>query len=161
MLEVGALASSFTLPGIDGREYRLPQSLAGEPALLVFFKTTCESCDTTFPYLKRLREIYPNGWRLWAIAQDPADRAAAYAKEHGLSDPVLVDAPGYKVSLVYDPPATPTLFFIDRSGMVALTSHGFAKEDLNQVARLIAGEIGAEPAIVAPEDDGTPAFKPG
>jgi peroxiredoxin len=161
MLEIGALASPFALRGIDGREYALPQSLEGEPALLVFFKTTCETCDTTFPYLTRMREVYPTGWRLWAIAQDPAERAADYAKRHALSYPVLVDAPGYEVSRLYDPLATPTLFLVDRSGRVAFTSYGFAKEELNHISRLIANEIGAEPALIAPEEDGNPAFKPG
>ena len=40
--------------------------LAGRPALLVFFKTSCATCDLTFPYIKRLRDEYPEGWDLWA-----------------------------------------------------------------------------------------------
>ena len=75
MLETGALAPHFTLLGIDGKEYSLPNSAAGKPIVLVFFKVTCGTCDVAFPYINRLREMYPDGWHLWAIAQDPPDAA--------------------------------------------------------------------------------------
>jgi len=63
LLETGALAPHFTLLGVDGKEYSLPKDAGGEPTLLVFFKTTCGTCDTAFPYVNRLRETYPEGWR--------------------------------------------------------------------------------------------------
>src|SRR5437867_3343438 len=113
MLETGALAPHFTLLGIDGREYRLPNGLNGQPGLLVFFKTTCETCDLTFPYINQLRENYPAGWHVWAVAQDAPDRATDYARDHVISYPVLIDAPDYSVSRLYDPAATPTLFLVD------------------------------------------------
>jgi peroxiredoxin len=161
MLETGALAPHFTLLGIDGKEYRLPNSLNGEPALLVFFKTTCATCDLAFPYINRLRDAYPEGWHLWAIAQDPPAVASDYARKHGLSYPVLIDAPDYEASRLYDPAATPTLFFTDTSGRAIYTTHGFAKDDLNEVSRLIAAAVEAEPVVIALADDGNPAFKPG
>lgn len=161
MLETGALAPHFVLLGKDGREYALPGGLEGEPALLVFFKTTCGTCDTAFPYLVRLRDTYPEGWRLWSIAQDPPDKARDYAEKHGLNFPVLIDAPKYDVSRAYDPEATPTLFLVDRDGRTVYETHGFAKEDMNEIARRIAEWTGSDPVEIAPEDDGAPAFKPG
>ena len=161
-LEVGALASHFALLGIDGREYSVPQSSDGRPAVLVFFKTTCATCDLAFPYINRLPEAYPsNGWHLWAISQDPPDRSVEYAASLGISYPVLLDAPAFAVSRLYDPPATPTLFLVDGRGRGAYTTHGFSKEDLNELSRLLAMEIGAEPAVIAPPGDGRPDFKPG
>jgi peroxiredoxin len=161
LLETGALAPHFTLLGIDGKEYRLPNSLDGEPALLVFFKTTCATCDLAFPYINRLRETYPARWHLWAIAQDPPAVATEYAAKHGLSYPVLIDAPNYEVSRLYDPAATPTLFVVDEGGRTIYVTHGFAKDDLNEVSRLIAASVEAEPVVIAPANDGRPAFKPG
>ncbi len=161
ILEIGALALPFALLGIDGCEYRLPKDLSHKPALLVFFKTTCGTCDLAFPYINRLREAYPDGWQLWAIAQDPLPRAREYASARAIAYPVLVDVPGYAASKLYDPPATPTLFLIDASGRVAYTSHGFSKDDLNEVSRLLAERLGVESQIVAPADDGQPAFRPG
>ncbi len=160
-IEAGALASHFALPGTDGREYALPQSLDGRPAVLVFFKTTCGTCDLAFPYVNRLPEAYPEGWHLWAVSQDSPDRSTEYAQRHGISYPVLLDAPAYAVSRLYDPPATPTLFLLDRRGRVAYDTAGFSKEDLNELSRLLAMEIGAEPAVIATAGDGKPDFKPG
>ena len=43
MLKAGALASHFTLLGLDGRDYSLPGDLAGKPALLAFFRVKCDT----------------------------------------------------------------------------------------------------------------------
>jgi peroxiredoxin len=161
MLDIGALAPHFTLLGIDGREYSVPRDNAGQPAVFVFFKTSCATCDVTFPYINRLRERYQDGWHIWAIAQDPPDKAREYSRLHRIDYPVLIDAPAYSVSKLYDPPATPTLFLINEAGRSVYTTYGFAKDDLNEVARLVAASIGAEPSTIAPADDGQPAFKPG
>jgi len=161
VLATGALAPHFTMLGIDGQEYRLPNSRSGQPGLLVFFKTTCETCDLTFPYINRLRESHPAGWHVWAVAQDPPDRATDYAREHGINFPVLIDAPDYTVSKLYDPAATPTLFLIDDRGRTAYSTYGFAKDDLNEVARRLAAWLSEPPVLIAPADDGHPAFKPG
>ena len=161
MLETGALAPHFTLLGIDGHEYSLPNDLSGRPALLVFFKTTCQTCDVTFPYLNKLREAYPEDWHIWAIAQDPPDKARDYANRLGISFPVLVDAPGYDASLLYDPEATPTIFLLNEKGRTEFDAYGFVKDDMNEFSKRIAAAVGAEPVFVAPDDDGGPAFKPG
>ena len=98
LLETGALASHFTLLGIDGQEYSLPNDTAGKPTLMVFFKTTCGTCDVAFPYINRLREAYSDGWNLWAISQDPPAAASNYARVQGIDYPVLIDAPEYAAS---------------------------------------------------------------
>ena len=162
ILEVGALASHFTLLGIDGREYSLPGSLGGRPAVLVFFKTSCGTCDVAFPYINGLREAYPgDSWRLWAVSQDPPGRSIDYAQRQGVTYPVLLDAPAFVVSKLYDPAATPTLFLVDGAGRVAYSTHGFVKADINELSRLLAAEIGEEPVVVAAAGDGRPDFKPG
>jgi peroxiredoxin len=161
LLETGALAPHFTLLGIDGQEYALPKDTGGRPTLLVFLKTTCGTCDLAFPYINRLRDSYPDGWNLWAVAQDPAEAASKYARAHGIDYPVLIDAPGYEVSRLYDPPATPTLYLTDARGRTVYTTHGFSKDDLNELASLVARAVDAEPVLIAPANDGKPAFKPG
>jgi peroxiredoxin len=161
MLDVGALAPHFTLLGIDGREYSVPRDISGKPALFMFFKITCPTCDITFPYINRLRELYPDDLNIWAIAQDPPDKAREYSSQHRIEYPVLIDAPTYTVSKLYDPAATPTLFLVDERGRVAYSTYGFVKDDLNEVASLVATSIGAEALTIAPADDGQPAFKPG
>lgn len=162
MLETGALAPHFTLLGTDGREYSLPGHLDGKPAVLVFFKDKCDTCDIAFPYINRLREAYPNGdWIIWAVAQEPADKARAYAERFGIEFPVLIDAPEYDVSTMYDPESTPTLFLVDARGRTVFETYGFVKDDLNELSRRLAEAIGAEAKVIAEEGDGQPAMRPG
>jgi hypothetical protein len=44
---------------------------------------------------------------------------------------------------------------------VEYTTHGFAKDDVNEIARRLAAYTGGEPRVIAPPDDGKPPFKPG
>jgi peroxiredoxin len=161
ILEVGALASHFTLLATDGREYSVPASLQGRPAVLVFFKVSCATCDLAFPYINRLAAEYLEGWSLWAISQDAPDRSLEYQRLHDLSFPVLIDAPDYTVSRLYDPPATPTLFLIGPDGRIKHATHGFAKDDFNEISGLLAACLGVRPRTIAPPGDGRPDFKPG
>ena len=161
-IEVGAAAPDFSLTGTDGRTYALAGALARGPLLLAFFKTTCGTCDLAFPYINRFPEAYPtDGWSLWAIAQDPPQAAGSYAATHRMAYPVLPDVDGYAVSRAYDPPATPTLFLIDRQGQVVGETSGFDKAQLNALSVALAERLGAEPAVIAPAGDGKPDFKPG
>ena len=161
-IEAGARAPDFSLRGIDGETYSLSDALSRGPVVLVFFKTTCGTCDLAFPYVNRLLDAYPgDGWSLWAVAQDPPAEAGRYASTFGMTYPVLPDADGYAVSKAYDPPATPTLFLIDRGGDVVQETAGFSKADLNSLAAALAERLAAEPAVIAPAGDGNPDFKPG
>lgn len=160
-LEIGTSAPEFTLEGIDGGTYSLRDALATGPTLLVFWKTHCAAVDLALPYINRLAATYQDGWQLWAIAQEPPDSAREYAGQHGMEYPVLPDTAGYGVSQLYDPPAAPAFFLIDRDGRVAFTNHGFSKDVLNELSGLIAARLGVEAKEVASADDGQPAFRPG
>jgi len=161
-IEAGATAPDFSLRGIDGDTYALSDALSRGPVLLVFFKTTCGTCDLTFPYIGRLLNAYPgDAWSLWAVAQDPPAEASRYASTFGMTYPVLPDVDGYAVSKAYDPPATPTLFLVDSGGDVVQQTAGFSKADLNSLAAALAERLGMVPAVIAPAGDDNPDFKPG
>lgn len=162
MLDVGMQAPSFVLKGIDGATYDLREAAQRGPLLLVFFSATCGACHTAFPYYNRLRQAYPQDrWQLWAISQDGLEMAQWYAKRHGLAFPVLVDEESWPVSKAYDPPSTPAFYLLDGDRKVVAANAGFSKDDLNELARLLAGWLGQEPQVVAPADDGNPPFRPG
>ncbi len=160
-LEIGSIAPEFSLPGLDGSTYSLRDSLSAGPLLLVFFKAGCGACDLAFPYINRLHAAYGDGLQLWAIAQEGPDRAGGYARSQAMTYPVLPDTTDYEVSRRYDPAATPTFFLIGADGRVTYTSHGFSKDDLNEMSGLVAGRLGVEAREVAAADDGRPAFRPG
>ncbi|HUF53590.1 MAG TPA: TlpA disulfide reductase family protein [Dehalococcoidia bacterium] len=160
-LDHGILAPHFTLLGLDGREYAIPRDQRSQPLLIAFFRVKCATCDVAYPYLNKLRETYPEGWQLWSVCQDEPARAAEYAERFAISHPVLLDATGLAVSKLYDPASTPTLYLVAPNGRLDMSSEGFAKEDLNAIARRIAEYVGSVPVEIASEVDGNPAMKPG
>lgn len=162
MLEVGQDAPDFTLVDAKGQSHRLTDALAEGPVVLAFMKTGCGTCSLAFPYLERLHQAYPSaGWRIWAICQDPAASAVSFAGKTGVTFPMLLDANGYAVSQAYDPPSTPTIFFVDREGKIRSGHYGLAKPDLNALSEQVATVLGEQPIVVAPSTDGIPDFKPG
>ncbi len=74
---------------------------------------------------------------------------------------MLIDAPSFAASRLYDPDATPTLYVIEPELTVSMVSAGFDKDGLNGISKRIAGYAGAPYVEVAQADDGNPAFKPG
>ncbi|HEY8767396.1 MAG TPA: TlpA disulfide reductase family protein [Dehalococcoidia bacterium] len=160
-IEAGSPAPPFTLPALDGGELSLPGDAGGLPVLLAFFRVSCDTCDMAFPYINRLREAYRDGWHLWAVSQDAAERAAAYRDRFAITCSVLIDAPALAISRIYDPPSTPTLVLIGPEGSVEYVSEGFAKDDLNEISVRLAARLGLAAVEVAPIDDGNPAMKPG
>ena len=162
MLTTGERAPTFDLPALDGRRYRLEDLLAQGPALAVFWKPNCGTCHLAFPYLQRLADAYPaGGWQLLAISQDSTEASDEFARQYGLTFPVLIEGEGWPVSHQYDPEATPTLFLIGQDGAIEMTSVGFDKEELNAISRRLAERLAETPRVIAEEHDGNPAFKPG
>ncbi len=162
MVQPGAPAPDFTLPGLDGLEYALHEALGKGPALLAFWQKDCGTCKLAAPYLDRLYDAYENlTWSFWAICQNDAAGAAGFVRQHAFRPTVLVDGPALGVSRIYDPDATPTLYLIEPEAGVTLVSAGFVKDELNAISRRIAAYAGAAYVEVAPADDGNPAFKPG
>src|SRR5947208_969058 len=115
MPEVGDVAPDFTLPDLDGRPTNLRAALQQGPVVLAFWKAECATTRLTFPYLERLRRAYPSaGWQLWGVGQDEVADVAPFLQQVGsVSFPLLVDFPDYTASSAYDPPATPTLVFVE------------------------------------------------
>lgn len=161
-VEVGDKAPPIELRTIDGERRSLAAALGSGPVAAVFWKTTCATCDLLFPYLNKLVEAYGrDGWRLWAISQDPEGPSGEYARRFAAAFEVLVDGDGWPASRAYDPPATPTLYLVAPDGRVEAKSAAFSKAELNEVAGRLAAHLGREPVIVAEPGDGNPDFRPG
>lgn len=162
MLEVGNRAPDFVLPDSGGEKRRLSDALTGGPLVLAFFKADCASCTLAFPYLERLRQVYSGGgFNVWGVCQHPSRAADWFAKNTGVTFPLLIDIDGLPVSNAYDPPATPTIFLIDSDGTIRTSHYGMSKKELNALATQLGALLGKELAEIAPADDGKPSFRPG
>lgn len=162
-LVVGQSAPDFTLPDLNGRPHTLSDALKRGPVVLVFWKTSCGTSRTTFPYLVRLRQTYSqDSWQLWGIGQDPRDDIENFLRRTGpVTFPLLIDYPDYAVSKLYDPVATPTTFEVRADDTIGGAVLGFSKEALNALSGRVAARVGAAPVEIAPPGDGNPSLKPG
>ena len=161
MLAPGDSAPDFSLPGLDGTDWRLATAAAGDPLLLAFIETDCPTCRLTIPYLKRLAEaLGPNGHRVVAVSQDGGQETRELVEAYDLGFPVLLDA-DLDVSRSYDPPSVPALFLVGKDGRIELAEVGFHKGDLNAAAEKMLSALGLPVRTVADLDDGAPPMKPG
>ena len=162
MLQEGSPAPDFSLPGLDGFEYSLHEATGKGPVVVAFWQAGCGACKLAAPYLNRLYDAYENlTWSFWGIGQDEGPRAARFVREYDFRPTVLVDAPSFDASRLYDPDATPTMYVIEPERTVSIVSAGFVKEDLNAISERVAGYAGAPYVEVAAANDGNPAFTPG
>lgn len=160
ILNIGQTAPAFSLSGIDGKSYKLGKDGA-RLTLAVFFKTTCPTCMMTWPYIEKLYQQYRGaGLAVWGISQDARDASAEFASKYGGTFPILIDR-DWRVSREYDPQFVPTVLLIDCESKILDTVVAFDKAGLNRLGQTTAARLNASAAVIAPADDGNPAFKPG
>ena len=159
----GNTAPGFSLKSLDNKEYSLNTLLERRPVVAVFFKVSCPVCQFTFPFLERLYKRYGgDGATFLAISQDDAKSTTKFAKEYGITFPILLDDEnGYVASNAYGLTNVPTIFLIDAGGTVKISSMGFDKKDLEAIAAHLAERKKISLAPLFRPDEVVPANKPG
>jgi peroxiredoxin len=158
----GKHAPPFELTGLNGKLYRLVEALQHGPVLVAFFKAACPTCHYTFPFVERIyRQLRPQGVQVWGISQDDTRASERFAKEYGISFPILIDAYPYETSRAYGLRYVPTLFLILPSGQVDLLTDGFARADLLEIQTRLAKHLSVTPPALFLPNERVPEFKPG
>ena len=149
-LPTGAQAPDFELQTLDGQMLRLSESVIAAPIVLAFFKVSCPTCQYAFPFLERLHKAYgQKGVKLLGVSQNNAKDTAAFAKEFGVTFPILLDEiDEYPVSNAYGLTNVPTIFWMAQDGGIEVSSVGWVKADFEQINRKMAeaGHLG--PAVM-------------
>jgi len=135
-LEAGAVAPPFALKDTEGKSCSLPEALKQGPVLLAFFKVSCPTSQFTLPFVERLQQAVKGSGavRLWGVSQNDARDTRDFAREFGLSFPLLLDEDGYPVSNGYGLTTVPTLFLVEPDGSIRVASVGFNRRDIEEVA---------------------------
>jgi peroxiredoxin len=159
----GNTAPDFSLKSFNNKEYSLAALRQGGPVVAAFFKISCPVCQFTLPFLERLYKRYGgDGATFVGISQDDARHTRDFAKEYGLTFPILIDDEnGYVVSNAYGLTSVPTIFLVDTNGTVRVSSMGFDKKDLEKIAAQLAEHKKISLAPVFRPDEVVPANKPG
>ena len=155
-LTAGKAAPDFSLTTLDGKPFTLKSALAQGPVVLAFFKVSCPTCQYAFPFFERLFQTYKNkGVSMVGVSQNDARETAAFAKQFGVTFPLLLDDPAsYPVSNAYGLTNVPTLFWIAPDGEIEVATIGWVKSEYEVVGRKLA-EIGKVPpaALFKPGED--------
>ena len=157
------MAPGFSLKALDNKEYSLTSLMENGPVVAAFFKISCPVCQFTFPFVERLYKRYGgDGVSFLGISQDDARATAKFAKEYGLTFPMLIDDENdYVVSNAYGLTNVPTIFLIDTDGTVKVSSMGFDKKNFESIAANLAERKKVSLAPFFRTDEVVPANKPG
>ena len=120
MLQAGEVA-----PSIAGIE--------GTPALLVFFKISCPTCQLTLPYLERM---FQQGIPVIGISQDDIEMTREFANALHLTFPMRVDErhDGYPASNAFRITTVPSMFLVEADFAISWASMGFVKREIEEFA---------------------------
>ena len=152
-LSAGKAAPQFQLNTLHGKTLSLKETLERGPVVLVFFKVSCPTCQYALPFYERLFKAYKNQHvTLVGVSQNDARDTLAFAKEFGVSFPLLLDdTRNYPVSNAYGLTNVPTIFWIAADGEIEVSSAGWVKAEFEQINRKMAE---------AAQTAATPVFQP-
>lgn len=116
----GFLAPDFTLDLVGGGQLTLSE-LRGEVILINLWASWCPPCRSEMPAIQQVYEANrERGLEVLAINmtyQDSETAAVEFARELGLTFPILLDRTG-TVGYQYQLRSLPTTFFVDQQGVI-------------------------------------------
>jgi peroxiredoxin len=162
-LATGTKAPEFELKRLDGKRFSLNEALAVGPVVLAFFKVSCPTCQYAFPFLERLFKAYGSkGITLVGVSQNDAKETAAFAKDFGVTFPLLLDdTRRYPVSNAYGLTNVPSIFWIAQDGEIEVSSVGWVKADFELINRKMAETGNLTPAAVFKSGEDVRDFRAG
>jgi peroxiredoxin len=162
-LDAGVRAPEFSLPAADGKVVSLSDELKKGPVLLAFFKVGCPVCQYAFPFYERMYQANRNaGVSFIGVSQDSGKDTTSFMKQFGVTFPVVLDDPkNYAVSNAYGLTNVPTLFYIEPSGEIEISSVSWSKADVEAINRKLAERRQQPPAVLWRKGDDVRDFRAG
>mgnify|MGYP000844139370 FL=1 len=144
-LEVGEPAPAFELSSIPNQTPMELQDFSGKVRYVDFWASWCAPCRVSFPELIKLRaEMDSENFEIIAISVDEkTEDATRFLRRFDPKYPVLHDPDG-KVAELYDIPAMPTSFVIDRDGQITMIHTGFRDGDIEEIRAHISTLLAEE-----------------
>jgi len=163
-LPAGSIAPEFTLQGLDGSPYTLSAALTKGPALLVFFKISCPTCQYGMRYFSRIGEhLAGTSATVWAVSQTDLDSTRAFNQQFESNLTSLADREDddFAVSNAYGITNVPTAFVINQDGLVTHFSVGWVKTDVVEMAAAMSSAVDRPPYVPFRPGEDIIAYKGG
>jgi len=130
-LDNGTTAPDFKAFGHPDREVVDLRSLRDEVVVLDFWYTSCQPCALAVPGLNKLQERYRGKIRVVGVnpyeKDEKKEKIDAFIKRNNVEyDLVFVD---YVVAEQYGIPGYPTLYVIDKNGIIRYSSTGYSDDN--------------------------------
>src|SRR5262245_47441329 len=132
----GEPAPDFSLSARKGNPASL-SAYAGRVVLVDFWATWCDPCRVSFPHYQELSARHGKDLAIVGISEDDEDNGIdRFIEETGVRFPVAWDgdkslAQRYRIN------SMPTLFIIDKNGLVRYVHQGFRPGDEDQIDNAI------------------------
>jgi peroxiredoxin len=154
LLQAGAVAPDCRFLRREGGGIALSELVAGESALLAFFKISCPVCQLTLPYLDRIHSA--GGRAIYGISQNDSEDTAGFQRSFGIGFPLLLDseAGGFPASNAFGISTVPTLFLVERDLMISRVVESWSKAEIEWLAARSG-------VTVFREDENVPEWKAG
>ncbi|MBW2675561.1 MAG: TlpA family protein disulfide reductase, partial [Deltaproteobacteria bacterium] len=156
MPRAGESAPGFELLSVDGKSYSLKEKTDGKVVSLVFWSLFCAPCRRSMPILNDFyKELRDKDFEVVTVNMDGerfVDSIKSYVAEEGLEFAILMDeydGNSFKVADPYGVQGTPSIFLIDKDGVVAFSMAGDLERD--KLEDLIARELSERDHENAPE----------
>jgi len=129
------------------------------PALLVFFRADCRRCEGVLGLAAGVGRI-ARGLTVVGVSQETIADTAEFLSGIGVRMPVVIDDVPYRASAAFGMETVPALVLIE-DDRVSWASDGAGPEDLEELARRLAGWIKRTPVEIHPDylDSPTAASK--
>jgi peroxiredoxin len=120
---------------LDGKKVTLAD-LKGKVVLISFWGSWCPPCRAEIPEHVDMREaLRAKGFEVLSVNSGDSPKAArAFAEEHGIEYPIVIDD---GISQKYRVSGFPTNLVVDRAGVIRDRSQGYSPAHLEEQRKLI------------------------
>lgn len=146
-LPVGKRAPAFTTTTLAGKPLSL-KSLRGKVVLLDFWATWCGPCRMAVPMLQSLHKRFAGrGLEVVGMSMDDASTSSQvkpFQREMKTTYTLAVNPKAnVPVALAYNAEILPSLYLIDRTGVVRWSQSGFLPDDGPMLAQKVEALLGS------------------
>lgn len=145
-LKAGTQAPDFSLPTLDGKTFKLSSSFVkpAKPVVMDIWATWCGPCRREIPYLVELHKSYQDKAVFVGVSVDTSKEAVKnFVKSAGIKYPIALDPRASTLTKSYQVTGYPTMYVIDKKGVIRYVHIGFAsntdaqKEEIAQIEKEI------------------------
>ena len=123
---VGKLAPDFTLKNLDGADVNFSNYRDDKRAVIFFWATWCRYCRNELVELSKKKDEYSKeSIKIFLVnLGEKKEVVNRFVKKKKISFEVLID-PRSSSNKIYDIVGLPTLFFVNKDGVVTGAKHSF------------------------------------